>query len=246
MGTDRPLKIVLTNDDGIDAPGIRHLEDAVADLGDIFVVAPANEVSGWGHRVTTDSPLLVTDRGDRRFSVEGTPADCTRIALTQIIPDADLILAGINSGANLGADVFTSGTLAAAREAVLMGRPAIALSQYRRRDVPLDWERARRWTREIVTAIVDGNWERGATVGLWSATFPALRPEDEEPKVVECPVDTNSLEIVFEETSSQNTPTPENVREYMYRGVYDRRPRTRGSDVDVCFEGSIALSHIQL
>ena len=246
MATNSPLKIVLTNDDGVDAPGIRHLETAVAGLGDLFVVAPVREVSGWGHRVTTHSPILVTELGPRRFSIEGTSADCTRIALAEIVPDADLVLGGINAGANLGADVFMSGTIAATREAVLMGRSAIALSQYQRKEVPLDWERARRWTRDIVTEILDHSWERGGPAVLWSATFPALCPEAEEPKVVECPVDINPLEIVFEETSGQTTPAAENVREYMYRGVYDRRPRTRGSDVDVCLEGSIALSRVQL
>ena len=112
------MRILLTNDDGIDAPGLAALRDAAAVLGgDLVVVAPAECHSGCGHRVTTDRAIRVEELARGRFRVGGTPADCVRIAVAQLVPDAALVLSGINAGGNLGADVHHSGTVAAAREA---------------------------------------------------------------------------------------------------------------------------------
>ena len=137
------IKILLTNDDGIDAPGLEALAVAAACLGgEAVVVAPAEPHSGCGHRVTTGRPLRVDELAPGRFCVHGTPADCVRLALARLAPDIGLVLAGINAGGNLGADIHHSGTVAAAREAALHGRVAVAASHYHRRvnlpDVPID------------------------------------------------------------------------------------------------------------
>ncbi len=120
------MKLLLTNDDGIDADGLRTFLAASTGLGEPVVVAPAGPQSGVSHAVTTDSIVRVETRG-RGFAVHGTPADCVRIGLHWLCPDAGLVLSGINHGGNLGADVYYSGTVAAVREAVLHGWSGIAL-----------------------------------------------------------------------------------------------------------------------
>ncbi|MGD8295075.1 MAG: 5'/3'-nucleotidase SurE, partial [Desulfobacterales bacterium] len=100
------MKIILTNDDGIDAPGLDALENCFRDSVQLVIVAPAQSQSGVGHQVTTRSPIRVNQIELNRFSVEGTPADCARLALKQISPGADWLVSGINAGANLGSDVY--------------------------------------------------------------------------------------------------------------------------------------------
>jgi len=111
-------------------------------LGQVRVVAPREPHSYAGHRVTTDCPLVLAETGPQEFTLTGTPADCVRLGLSTLFPDIDWVLSGINRGGNLGADIFTSGTVAAVREGALLGRPGIAISQYIRKGVPLDWERS--------------------------------------------------------------------------------------------------------
>src|SRR5262245_42279778 len=132
------MKLLLTNDDGIDAPGLEALLGAAAALGEAVVVAPDEHLSGCSHRVTTGRPIRVERRGEGRHAVCGTPADCVRVGLHGLAPEARWVLAGINEGGNLGADVHHSGTVAAVREAVLHGVPGIALSHYHRRGLEID------------------------------------------------------------------------------------------------------------
>src|SRR5262249_20550980 len=126
------MHFLLTNDDGIDAPGLQALFQAVQPFAESIVVAPASALSGCSHRVTTDGPIRIDKRAANRFAVDGTPADCVRVGLHALAKDVDWVLSGINAGGNLGADVHHSGTVAAVREAVLHGKPGIALSQYRK------------------------------------------------------------------------------------------------------------------
>src|SRR5262245_38460098 len=110
------MKLLLTNDDGIDAPGIQALVQAAQALGEPVVVAPMQAHSGCSHRVTTEEPIRVQQRSPSSYAVEGTPADCVRLALHSIAPETTWVLSGINAGGNLGADVHISGTVAAVRE----------------------------------------------------------------------------------------------------------------------------------
>src|SRR5437762_3138960 len=125
------MNLLLTNDDGINAPGLEALLTAARTLGDPVVVAPAKPQSGVSHAVTWHEGVRIEPRGDKRFAIHGTPADCIRLGLLRLVPDAKWVLSGINHGANLGADVHYSGTVAAVREAVLHGWPGIAISYYR-------------------------------------------------------------------------------------------------------------------
>jgi 5'-nucleotidase len=125
------MRILLSNDDGIDAPGLLALEVALAPLGEVWVVAPADEQSAMSHSLTMNRPLRIREHGERRFSLSGTPADTIYVALHHILDvRPDLVVSGINRGANLGYDVHYSGTVAAAREACIQGIPAIAVSAH--------------------------------------------------------------------------------------------------------------------
>lgn len=123
------MNIMVTNDDGIHAPGIRALAEAMKELGHVIVVAPDRERSAAGHSLTLHSPLRIFELHKDWYAVDGTPTDCVNMGIHNMLPvTPDLIVSGINHGANLGDDVTYSGTVAAAMEANLMGIPAIAFS----------------------------------------------------------------------------------------------------------------------
>jgi len=130
--SSRPLKILVSNDDGIDAPGILALAEALLPLGTVTVAAPRDPRSGVSHGVTSDRPIGVVERerqGMTWFSIDALPATCVRLALEKLLPERpDLVVSGINWGENLGAVTFYSATVAAAREAALLGLPAIAVN----------------------------------------------------------------------------------------------------------------------
>ena len=227
------MKLLLTNDDGIDAPGLEALRRAVAGLGEVIVVAPTAAHSGCSHRVTTDSPLRLHRRGPGRYAVEGTPADCVRLGVGVLAPDTSWVLAGINAGGNLGADVYHSGTVAAAREGVLHGFPAVALSQYRKRGMEFDWERAARWARAVLREILAGPREPGT---MWNVNLPHLAAHEPEPDIVACPLDPGPLPLSFRAEGDL----------LHYSGNYHQRSRRPGCDVDVCFGGKIAVTRMTL
>lgn len=127
------MKIVLVNDDGIDAKGIRFLAKKLHQKYELTIVAPATEQSGKGHAISTKTPLIITPetcvgQGIPAYRVEGSPADCVAIACNALMLAPDVIISGINSGFNLGADIFYSGTVSAAIEGALMGITSIAIS----------------------------------------------------------------------------------------------------------------------
>lgn len=225
-----PPTILLTNDDGIDAPGLEALARAAAGLGGrLVVVAPSECHSGGSHRVTTHRPLLVRETGPGRYAVEGTPADCTRLGLARLAPEAAIVLSGINAGGNLGVDVWLSGTVAAAREAALHGRVAVAASQYRGRNVEIDWDRAAAWLAPVLAEVLAAP----ATPGeFWNVNLPSETPSGRAPRIVECPVDPSPFVLDFHATAEG----------WHWTTDYHGRPRRQRHDVDVCFGGDISLS----
>lgn len=123
------MLILISNDDGLDAPGIRVLEDHLASIADVAVFAPDRDRSGASNSLTLDQPIRILDSQGSRHRVAGTPTDCVHLALTGLMADEpDMVVSGINSGANLGDDVIYSGTVAAAMEGRFLGLPAIAMS----------------------------------------------------------------------------------------------------------------------
>jgi 5'-nucleotidase len=172
--------ILITNDDGIGAPGIYVLEKIAAALSDdIWIVAPSEEQSGAGHSLTLTRPVRLRKHAEKRFSVTGTPTDAVTLALKQVLPEPpDLILSGVNRGANLGDDVTYSGTVSAAFEGALAGIRSIALSQvYSREDIgeEVSFEAAEQWGAKVLKPLVDMPF---ASRTLVNVNFPPLRAAD--------------------------------------------------------------------
>ena len=188
------MKLLLTNDDGIDAPGLEALLNAARTLGDPVIVAPAGPQSGVSHAVTWHEGVRIEPRGEKRFAIHGTPADCTRLGLMTLVPDAKWVLSGINNGGNLGADVHYSGTVAAVREAVLHGWPGIAVSQYRKKGVEIDWARATDWITPILADLLARPIESGL---FYNVNLPILPPGAEKPEVVWCQLDPKPLPSII-------------------------------------------------
>jgi len=126
-------RILLTNDDGYTSEGIQVLADTLEQLAEVWVVAPNREQSGVSHALTLDRPLRIGRLGARRFAVDGTPTDCVTLAISNLMEDhpPDVVVSGINFGGNMGVDVHYSGTVSAAFEGVILGYPAVAVSQVR-------------------------------------------------------------------------------------------------------------------
>jgi 5'-nucleotidase len=147
------LRLLVSNDDGLHAPGLTALAEALSAEHEVWVVAPSSERSAQSHSLTMHKPLRLQERQPRRWSVSGTPADCVYIALHHLMVDdpPDLVLSGINSGSNLGSDVHYSGTVAAAREACLHGYPSIAISLHpHREEIDQHWDTAVHVARRVL------------------------------------------------------------------------------------------------
>lgn len=225
------MTLILTNDDGIDAPGIQALQKAVNGKG--IIVAPKDHLSGCGHQVTTTRAINVLRRSETEFAIGGTPADCTRIALSHLFPNTKWVLSGINAGGNLGVDVYISGTVAAVREAAILGIPGIAVSHYRKGKLNVDWDTAARWTAKVLADLFDRPLEPGC---FWNVNLPHLLPGEPDPEIVFCEPSKSPLPINFRIEND----------DFYYYGKYADRDRTPNTDVDVCFSGKIAITQLKL
>ncbi|MBX9858501.1 MAG: 5'/3'-nucleotidase SurE [Sphingomonas sp.] len=171
------MRILLTNDDGYHAPGLKVLEAIAATISDdVWIVAPADEQSGAGHSLTLTRPIRVRKHGDKRYAVAGTPTDAVMMALAKIMKDTppDLILSGVNRGANLAEDVTYSGTVSAAMEGALAGVRSIALSQAYAREGMGDvvpFEAASVWGERVLRPLLDAPLAPRTLVNI---NFPAL------------------------------------------------------------------------
>lgn len=227
------MKFLLTNDDGIDAPGLSALEQAFERLGERVVIAPHRHRSGCSHQATTERTLQLALSTDGRHVLDGTPVDCTRVGLLHLVPDIDWVVSGINEGGNLGADVYMSGTVAAVREAALLGKPGIAVSQYRRRARQVDWQRSARWTQQVVQELLSRPCPPGT---FWNVNLPDPDAETARPPIVFCQIDPHPLPVQF-------LPEEGGLR---YVSDYHGRTRLTGHDVDLCFSGHITVTEMSL
>ncbi|WP_026079599.1 5'/3'-nucleotidase SurE [Spirulina subsalsa] len=225
------MVLILTNDDGIDAPGIRALEQAIAQ--DALIFAPQGQLSGCGHQVTTGDPLQVERRSETEYAIAGTPADCTRVALSHYGSEIDWVLSGINAGGNLGIDVYISGTVAAVREAAIHNIPAIAISHWIKRPLVIDWDITTQRAARVLDKLMNLPLPPKS---FWNVNLPHLPPGSPEPELVFCEPSTDPLPLNYRIEGEL----------YHYEGVYEERDRTPGSDVDVCFGGNIAITQIRL
>jgi 5'-nucleotidase len=176
------MRILLTNDDGIHAPGLVAMYRELVKLGEVHVVAPESVQSASGHGITLTTPLLTSRlRIDETFdgiAVDGRPADCVKLAIAQLVPSpVDLVVSGMNSGANTGINVVYSGTVAAAIEAAFLGLPSIAVSLYLKPKVPADYARMSIYAREVISDILAKGLPGGSVASI---NLPALLP-DEQP-----------------------------------------------------------------
>lgn len=226
------MRFLLTNDDGIDALGIRLLHEVLAQHGDVTVMAPDTEQSGVGHRVSTRHAIKLEERAPLRYALVGTPADCTRVALRGLSIGADWVVSGLNHGGNLGVDIHMSGTVAGAREGAILGCQAMAISQVLSAQHPPDFEHIRRVTARVVAELL----QKPLPVGqLYNVNLP-FAPESEEPELVWCTPD----------------PSPHDVRyghaegAFTYAGVFLNRGRVAGCDVDAVLRGKIAVSTLSI
>lgn len=200
------MRILLTNDDGIYAPGLRALRKELQKIGEVVVIAPATEQSAVGHSITLINPLLVSEvlDDDKQFlgwAVEGRPADCVKLALMELLPEPpDVVVSGLNAGSNAGINVLYSGTCAAAIEGAFFGQTSIAVSlEYTKPQ--LDFPRAAGLARGVVEQILA---HRPAKGSLFNVNIPSL---DRGP--------VRGIRVV-----------PQNVRPYVE--TFDRRVNPRG------------------
>ena len=236
------MTYILTNDDGIDAPGIQALYKAVNSLPErkfpIVVAAPKEHHSGCGHRVTANAPIHIQNRSENEYAISGTPADCIRVAVSHIsqnIKNQNIkyVLSGINAGGNMGVDTYMSGTVAAVREAAMHGIPGIAISQYKKKGLEFDWDLSSKWTAKILVDLLERPIETGS---FWNVNLPHLSPGSPQPEVIFCESCTKPLPINYRMEENN----------LYYNGEYAKREKTPNSDVDVCFSGKIAVTKLRL
>ena len=226
-------RFAITNDDGVDAPGIVALARAAEEFGRAITIAPAGPQSGCGHKVTTDDEFAISDRGKDRYAVDGTPADCVRLAVHHFGGPIDWVLSGINAGGNLGLDLQHSGTVAAVREAAVYGIPAIAFSQYMAKGRGVDWSRAEVWTARILKELLT---KPTPPETFWNVNLPHPADGAAEPRIVYCSVDPSPLPVKYRVEAGKAR----------YIGEYQSRERRVGWDIDVCFRGDIAVSLVHV
>ena len=227
------LKIVVTNDDGYDQPGLAALVESVKALAEVSVVAPATPQSNVGHRVTMKEPIRVDSLDSHTYVVHATPADCSRLAVKQLVSDVDWIIAGINPGANLGSDVYQSGTVAAAREAAILGVRAMAISQYIAPDWIVDWPAAQVQASQCLPVILKKPLAPGQ---FWNINLPGPINTESILTHHSCPLDKHPHRYCY----------AKDAEAYRYQGIIHDRPRSAGSDVDVCFGGMISLTRMEI
>jgi 5'-nucleotidase len=173
------MKILITNDDGIHAPGLDVAERIARKLtDDVWVVAPEMDNSGVAHSLTLSDPLRLRQAGERKFAVRGTPTDCVIMAYKEVIGERpDLVISGVNRGQNMADDITYSGTVAGAMEGTLLGIPSIALSQaygFDTRDSP-PWETAEEHGPRVIRTLIDAGFGPGL---LFNINFPNCGPDE--------------------------------------------------------------------
>lgn len=261
------MRILLTNDDGYDAPGLRALHEAVRGIPDvdIDVIAPSSAQSGKGHTVSDRFRFwrAETDGIGRVLVVEGSPADCVRAAV--VLPGLhrpDWVISGINRGSNLGVDIYNSGTVAAAREAGILGIPALAVSYLVKHPLPDDWARAAREAGGVIAALLrpetscpagaDADIHQGTVLALahhpasseagvphtwWNINLPRLPAGEPTRGVQITTISRDPLTLDYRVECD-----PDGVEACQNYANYHTRPAAPGTDVAATFAGWISIS----
>lgn len=240
------MRILLTNDDGINAPGLVSLEKIARALSDdIWICAPEYEQSGASRALTLSDPIRVRKLDPRRFAVEGTPTDCVMMAVQQLIdgPKPDLVLSGVNRGQNLAEDVTLSGTVAGAIEGMAHGVPSIALSQtmnFFHDEVVAHWETAETYGPGIVQRLLEVGWPDHVVMNV---NFPAVTPD----QVSEVEVTRQGFRDGLLRTMEKRTDL--RGRDYYWMGFSAKASQpAEGTDLKATYSGRISVTplHIDL
>ncbi len=237
--------VLISNDDGVNAPGLKRLvKIATAIAKEVWVVAPEDEQSGTGHSLTLRRPLRIRKIGPRRFAVDGTPTDAVLLAVNRIMKDKrpDLVLSGINQGANVGEDMTYSGTIAAAMEATLFGIPAIALSQYMAGETfvgggDVNWSASEAYAAEVIKKVVTVDWPRDV---LMNVNFPPISAND-----------VTGIEITREGRRKIGDDIREGAdprgRPYYWIGPQQSAPHyAKGTDLDAVQRGAVSVTPLSI
>jgi 5'-nucleotidase len=234
------MRILLTNDDGIHAPGLEVLERIARALSDeVWICAPSEEQSGAGHSLTLHMPVRLVEHGERRFAVTGTPTDAVNLAFKKLFPDRppDLVISGVNGGENLGDDVTYSGTISAAVEAALAGIPAVAMSQATR-DQGHGFAAAEAWAGKVLAPLIDLQMAKRTLVNV---NFPALPAEAVKGiRVVRQGFHDYARGSVIEAVDPRGRP-------YFWFGLDDiEHTLDHGTDLEAVSDGYVAVTPLQL
>lgn len=241
LGDLSRTRILVTNDDGIHAPGLKVLEHVARSLSkDVWVVAPEFEQSGASHSLTLTLPLRVRHISKRKFAVRGTPTDCVMMAVNKLIGDRrpDLLLSGVNRGANMADDVTYSGTIAAAMEGTLVGVPSIALSQSYTHQGLVRWSTAEHHASEVIRRLAALGWPANV---LMNVNFPDL-PHEQVKGLAVCKQGKRDFsDLLVDERVDARDQT------YYWLG-FSRRKGTPPADTDLATvaAGRIAVTPLQM
>ena len=243
------MKILLSNDDGFQAPGIVALYEALKDVGEVTVVAPEHNNSAKSNALTLHSPLYVHEAANGFRYVNGTPADCVHIALTGLLSEKpDLVVSGINNGANMGDDTIYSGTVGAAMEGYLFGIPAIAFSQVERGWQHLD--AAAQWARELVQQLMQSRAMHASASELRQTDGPWLLnvniPNRERTALKPMRVTRLGRRHAAERVITQVNPRGETM--YWIGSAGAAKDDSDGTDFHATFEGHVSVTplHVDL
>ena len=238
---NQPLNcILLTNDDGIDARGLAVLEVAAATIAkEIWVVAPEHDQSGVSHAISLHHSLKVVQKGERRFSVTGTPGDCVALAVEDLMKDArpDLILSGINRGSNLGVETVFSGTVGAAMTGLLLGIRSIALSQVFTTPQPVRWETAAAWAPEVLLRLCGMEWPEKTCLNV---NFPDVPAGEVQPMTF-----TRQGAGLMEGLRVSPGGDEKNSNSYRLNFVKGTTKNAPGSETAVILSGGISVTPLQ-
>jgi len=234
-------RVLITNDDGIDARGLAILEGIARDIADeVWVFAPDDNCSGYGRSLTLKRELKVSHHGDRRMTCDGTPTDCMILALNHFMNESrpDLVLSGINLGMNVADDITCSGTIGAAWEAVVHGVPAIALSQKYSMEIPRDnpdvFAAAEAHALNVIRMLIDEGWPDNV---IMNVNFPSL-PADEVKGVKPITVGRHKNSDDVLPGSGENT--------YRIGMARQRLKVEEGTDIGALLDGHIAVCPLSI
>jgi 5'-nucleotidase len=237
------MRILLSNDDGVFAPGLAVLEEIARSVtDDVWIVAPHEEQSGQARALTLNAPVRVREETERRFAVTGTPSDAVLLGVKDILRDnpPDLLLSGVNRGQNIAEDTSQSGTVAAAIEGMHLGIPSIAFSQARnfRRGEPIPWDTGRVWGPRVLKALLKTGWPKSCVINV---NFPDRLPD----KIAGIEVTAQGFRD--EAISTLEKRTDLRGADYFwigYSGKLSEPPE--GTDLRAIYEGRISITPLHI